>query len=265
MNMGRVEGKIAIITGAGRGQGAAEAHALAKEGAAVAVCDVLEAEGEAVASAINASGGSARYFAMDVSSESQWVSLVKDVLAWKGRITTLVNNAGIISRFGIVDTPLEQWQQVMNVNLVGPFLGMKYCAPAMREAGGGSIINVGSISSYLGMKAAAYTTSKTGLLGLTRTGAMEFVEWGIRVNTICPGIIVTGLNAGAAHLEAMREASPMKRFGTCEEIAQLVLFLAADESSYVTGADIPIDGGILAAGMMHGIKLDPKKGVHARA
>lgn len=258
--MGRVDGKVAIITGGGRGQGAAEACLLAREGAAVAVCDVLEAEGRAVASEINAAGGSARFYSLDVTSEAQWVSLVKDVVAWRGSITTLVNNAGIISRFGIVDTPLEDWNRVMNVNLAGPFLGMKHCAPAMRVASNGSIINVGSISSYLGLKAAGYTASKTGLLGLTRTGAMEFVDWGIRVNTICPGVIVTGLNAGSAHLEPMRAASPMKRYGTSEEIAQLVLFLAADESSYITGADIPIDGGILAAGLMHGITLDPNKG-----
>ncbi len=263
--MNRVEGRVAIVTGGGRGQGAAEARLLAREGAAVAVCDVLEAEGQAVADEINAAGGAARFYPLDVSSEAQWRSLVSDVLAWKNKITTLVNNAGIINRLGIIETSLENWHRVMNVNLVGAFLGMKYCAPAMREAGGGSIINVGSISSYLGLKDAAYTTSKTGLLGLTRTGAMEFVDWGVRVNTICPGVIVTGLNAGTAHLEPMRKASPMKRHGTSEEIAQLVLFLASDESSYITGADIPIDGGIIAAGLMYGITLEPDKGALAKS
>jgi 3alpha(or 20beta)-hydroxysteroid dehydrogenase len=257
--MGRVEGKVVIITGGARGQGAAEARVLAKEGASIAICDVLETEGTALASEINAAGGSARFYPMDVTNEARWRSLVEDVLAWKGRITTLVNNAGIINRLGIVETSVENWQRVMNVNLLGPFLGMKYCAPAMKQAGGGSVINVGSISSYLGLKCAAYTSSKTALLGLSRVGAMEFVDWGIRVNTICPGVIVTGLNAGTAHLEPMRKASPMKRHGTSEEIAQLVLFLASDESSYITGADIPIDGGILAAGLMYGITLEPDK------
>jgi 3alpha(or 20beta)-hydroxysteroid dehydrogenase len=263
--VGRVQGKVAIITGGSRGQGAAEARLLAREGAAVAVCDLLEEEGQALARDINAAGGRARFYSLDVSNEGQWQSVVKNTVDWAGKLTTLVNNAGIINRLGIVDTSVENWQRVMNVNLLGPFLGMKHCAPVMRAAGGGSIINVGSISSYLGLKDAAYTSSKTALLGLSRTGAMEFVEWGVRVNTICPGVVVTGLNAGTSHLEPMRLATPMKRYGTSEEIAQLVLFLAADESSFVTGVDIPIDGGVLAAGLMYGIKLQPDKDALASA
>jgi len=263
--VGRVEGKVAIITGGGRGQGAAEAELLASEGAAVAVCDVLEDEGRAVAARIDEAGGAARFFPMDVKDDASWRFVVAEVLRWKGRITTLVNNAGIINRMGIVETSLENWHRVMDVNLVGPFLGMKHCAPAMREAGGGSIVNVSSIAAYLGLKCAAYVSSKTGLVGLTRTGAMEFVDWKVRVNAICPGTIVTGLNAGTPHLEPMRKAAPMKRHGTCEEIAQLVLFLAADESSYITGVDIPIDGGIIAAGAMHGITLEASKDALAAA
>ena len=257
--MGRMQGKVAIITGGGRGQGAEEAVLFAREGAAVAVCDVLEDEGRAVARTINDAGGAARFFALDVKEESQWHRLVSEVLAWKSRITTLVNNAGVINRMGVIDTSLENWHRVMNVNLAGPFLGMKHCAPAMREAGGGSIVNVSSIAAYLGLKCAAYVSSKTGLVGLTRTAAMEFVGWNIRVNAICPGTIVTGLNAGAPHLEPMRKAAPMQRHGTCAEIASLVLFLASDESSYITGTDIPIDGGVIAAGAMHGIALEPSQ------
>jgi NAD(P)-dependent dehydrogenase (short-subunit alcohol dehydrogenase family) len=260
-----MNGKVAIITGGGRGQGEAEARILAREGAAIAVCDVLEDEGRAVAEAIEAEGGAARFFAMNVQDEAQWRTLVRDVLAWQGRITTLVNNAGIINRMGIVETSLDNWHRVMNVNLVGPFLGMKHCAPAMREAGGGSIVNVSSIAAYLGLKCAAYVSSKTGLVGLSRTAAMEFVDWKIRVNAICPGTIVTGLNAGTPHLEPMRKAAPMKRHGTCDEIANLVLFLASDESSYITGTDIPIDGGIIAAGAMHGIALEPSRDALAAA
>lgn len=257
--MGRLKDKVAIITGGGRGQGADEARLFATEGAAVAVCDVLEEEGRAVASAITADGGAARFFPLDVRDDGQWRRVVSDVLAWKGRITTLVNNAGIINRMGIVETSLENWHRVMDVNLTGAFLGMKHCAPAMREAGGGSIINVASIAAYMGLKCAAYVSSKTGLVGLTRTAAMEFVGWNIRANAICPGTIVTGLNAGAPHLEPMRKAAPMQRHGTCAEIANLVLFLASDESSYITGIDIPIDGGVVAAGAMHGIALEPSK------
>ena len=255
--MGRLDGKVAVITGGGRGQGADEARLFAREGAAVALCDVLEREGREIADAIERSGGSARFFAVDVQDDAQWRALVRDVLAWKGRLTTLVNNAGIINRMGIVDTSLENWHRVMNVNLVGPFLGMKHCAPAMRDAGGGSIINVSSIAAHMGLKCAAYVASKTGLVGLTRTAAMEFVGWNVRANAICPGTIVTGLNAGAPHLEPMRKVAPMQRHGTCEEIANLVLFLASDESSYITGVDIPIDGGVVAAGAMHGIALAP--------
>jgi NAD(P)-dependent dehydrogenase (short-subunit alcohol dehydrogenase family) len=248
--VGRVEGKVVIITGGGRGQGAAEAELLAREGAAVAVCDVLEDEGRSVARAINEAGGAARFFPMDVKDDAHWQAVVEEVLRWKGRITTLVNNAGIINRMGIVETSLDNWHRVIDVNLLGPFLGMKRCAPVMREAGGGSIVNVSSIAAYLGLKC---------------TGAMEFVDWKVRVNAICPGTIVTGLNAGTPHLEPMRKAAPMKRHGTCEEIAQLVLFLASDESSYITGVDIPIDGGIIAAGAMHGIALEPSKDALAAA
>jgi 3alpha(or 20beta)-hydroxysteroid dehydrogenase len=257
--VGRLNGKVAIITGAARGQGAVEAQLFAREGAAVAVCDVLEAEGLQLADDIGSAGGEARFYSMDVKDEGQWSRLVRDVLAWKGRLTTLVNNAGIINRMGIVDTSVDNWHRVMNVNLAGPFLGMKYCAPIMREAGGGSIVNVSSIAAYLGLKCAAYVSSKTGLVGLTRTAAMEFVDWNIRVNAVCPGTIVTGLNANAPHLEPMRQAAPMKRHGSSEEIANLVLFLASDESSYVTGVDIPIDGGVIAGGAMHGIRLEPSK------
>ncbi len=257
--MGRLEGQVAIITGGSRGQGASEARLFAKEGAAVAICDVLKEDGEALAKEISATGAPARFFPLDVKSEDQWKKLVADVLAWRGKVTILVNNAGIINRLGIVDTSLENWHRVMDVNLVGPFLGMKYVAPAMRDAGGGAIVNVGSLASYLGLKCAAYVASKTALLGLTRTAAMEFVEWGVRVNAICPGTIVTGLNAGSSHLEAMRQAAPMKRHGTVEEIAQLVLFLVSSESSYITGEDIAIEGGVIAGGAMHGIALDPNK------
>jgi 3alpha(or 20beta)-hydroxysteroid dehydrogenase len=147
----------------------------------------------------------------------------------------------------------------MDVNLVGALLGMKYSAPAMRESGVGSIINIGSMGSYLGLRCAAYVSSKTAILGLTRTAAMEFVDWNIRANTICPGTIVTDLNRGSSHLEAMRMATPQKRFGTVEEIANLALFLASDESSYITGSDFVIDGGIIASGALCGIALQPAK------
>lgn len=259
--MSRLTGHVALISGGARGQGAAEARLFAAQGAAVAICDLLEQEGEALASEIEALGGSARYFPLNVTSEPDWISVVSAIKAWKGKITILVNNAGIINRLGIVDTTLENWERVIAVNITGPYLGMKHVAPVMRDAGGGSIINIGSMASYMGLKCAAYTATKTGIVGLTRTAAMEFVGWNIRANTICPGTIVTGLNRGASHLEAMRLATPQKRYGTPEDIANLALFLASDESSHITGVDIPVDGGIVAGGAFHSIPLEPAKGV----
>lgn len=257
--MGRLHDKVAIITGGGRGMGAGEAALFAREGASVAVCDVLQAEGREVVETITRAGGSARFFLLDVKQDAQWREVVSEVLAWKSRLNILVNNAGIINRLGILDTSLDNWHRVLDVNLTGPFLGMKYCAPAMRDSGGGSIINVASIAAYMGLQCAAYVSSKTGLVGLTRTAAIEFTPWNIRANAICPGTIVTGLNAGAPHLEPMREATPMKRYGTPEEIANLALFLASDEASYITGVDLPIDGGVIAGGALHGIALQPSK------
>jgi 3alpha(or 20beta)-hydroxysteroid dehydrogenase len=250
MALGRIEGQVAIITGGSRGQGAVEARLFAAEGASVAICDVLESEGEAVAEEITSSGGNARFFRLDVANEHEWEAVVAKIVAWAGKITVPVNNAGIINQLGVRDTSIARWHRVMDVNITGPFLGMKHVAPQMERAGGGSIINIASIASHVGVKCAAYVSSKTALVGLTRTAALEFAEFGIRVNAVCPGTVVTDLVATAPHFEAMRLASPMKRHGLISEIAQLVLFLASTESSFVTGTDIKIDGGFLAAGGM---------------
>ncbi|MBP1848423.1 3alpha(or 20beta)-hydroxysteroid dehydrogenase [Rhizobium petrolearium] len=254
--MNRMKDKVVIVSGGARGVGAADVRRLSEEGAAVAIADVLEEEGTALAHELQAQHADVRYFSLDVTNEDAWRQLVADVLDWKGRITTLVNNAGIVNRTGITGTSLENWQRVMSVNLNGAFLGMKTVCPAIRDAGGGAVVNMASVAAHVGHNDPAYAASKAGLLGLTRTAAAEYVEWNIRVNAICPGIIVTGLNAGGSHLEPWRSATPLGRFGTMEEAANLVLFLASDEAGYITGEDIAMDGGFLAAGSARRISLE---------
>ena len=244
--MRSLEGRVAIVTGASRGQGEAEARLLAKAGAAVLVCDVLEAEGEALVQSLDADGHEARFLALDVSSKQAWENAIETVRGWKGRLDVLVNNAGIINRKSLNNTPLDAWQRLIGINLTGTFLGIQAAAPLMRENGGGSIVNISSNSAFSGHYDPAYTASKWGVRGLTRTAAMEYVDWGIRVNSVCPGLIVTGLNANAPHLKPMIDLTPMKRSGTPEEVAKLVLFLASEDSSFITGEDFLIDGGFTA-------------------
>lgn len=254
--MKRMQDKVVIISGGSRGVGAAEVRRLSDEGAAVAIADILDSEGEVLARELRETGRDVRYFHLDVTHEDDWKRVVADVLQWKGRITTLVNNAGIVNRTGITGTSTENWQRVIGVNLTGVFLGMKTVCPAIRDAGGGAVVNMASVAAHVGHNDPAYSASKAGVLGLTRTAAAEYVEWKIRVNAICPGIIVTGLNAGGSHLEPWRSATPVGRFGTMEEAANLVLFLVSDEATYITGEDIAMDGGFLAAGSARRISLE---------
>lgn len=254
--MKRMEGKVVVVSGGARGVGAADVRRLSAEGAAVAIADVLDEEGAALARELSAEGRDVSYFHLDVAREADWVSLVGAVLARHGRITTLVNNAGIVNRTGITGTSLENWQRVIGVNLTGVFLGMKTVCPAIRDAGGGAVVNMASVAAHVGHNDPAYSASKAGVLGLTRTAAAEYVDWNIRVNAICPGIVVTGLNAGGSHLEPWRRATPLGRFGTMEEVASLVLFLVSDEAGYITGEDIAMDGGFLAAGSARRISLE---------
>ncbi|MBT9371718.1 SDR family oxidoreductase [Rhizobium sp. CSW-27] len=244
--MADLAGKLAIVTGGARGQGEAEARLLSAKGAAVLVADVLIAEGEALAAELQAAGREVRFLPLDVSEPKSWASVVEAARDWKGRIDILVNNAGIINRTLVETTVLEAWERVLKVNLTGAFLGIQAVAPLMVESGGGSIINISSNSGFSGHYDPAYTASKWGLRGLTRSAAMEFATKGIRVNAICPGLVVTGLNAGSPHLKPMIGMTPMKRSGRPEEIAELVLFLASDASRFITGEDFVIDGGFTA-------------------
>ena len=238
--------KVAIVTGAGRGQGAVEAALLAEAGARVMLCDVLLEEGEARAAALRAEGFDAHFLKLDVTREDDWAAVMASVCDWGGRLDVLVNNAGIINRRTIADMSVDAWRTVLEVNATGAFAGLKAALPLMVKSGGGSIINISSNSGFSGHYDPAYTASKWALRGLTRSAAMEYAEKGIRVNAICPGLIVTDLNRGSPHLQPMIEMTPMQRSGEAEEVAQLVLFLASDASAFITGEDFVIDGGFTA-------------------
>lgn len=241
-----LDGKVAIVTGASRGQGEAEARMFAQHGAAVLVCDLLEDEGRVVSDSIRESGGVAEFIRHDVSSKTSWEQVITYVETWKGRLDILVNNAGAINRTTIEDTDLANWEKIIGVNLTSAFLGIKEATPLMRKSGGGSIVNISSNSAFFGHNDPAYSSSKWGLRGLTRCAAMEFVKDNIRVNSVCPGLILTGLNEHEAHLTPMINMTPMGRSGQPEEIAQLVLFLASEASSFITGEDFTADGGFNA-------------------
>ena len=239
-------GKVAIVTGGARGQGAVEVEMLAAAGAEVWICDLLTEEGDALQARLAARGFNTRFRELDVTDEDDWAHLVEETKNQSGRLDVLVNNAGIINRKPIKTISPEEWRCVLDVNLTGCFLGIQYCAELMSSSGGGSIINISSNSGFSGHYDAAYTASKWGIRGLTKSAAMEFAENNIRVNAICPGLIVTDLNRGSPHLEPMINMTPAARSGECEEVAQLVLFLASEASSFISGEDIVIDGGFTA-------------------
>ncbi len=257
--MPRLAGKVALITGAAGGQGTHEAEWFVREGAAVMLTDVDAAKGEALAKRLRDAGGRAEFRVQDVASEQSWQETVAAILAAFGGLHILVNNAGTIARQGIVDTTLAAWNRTLAVNLTGPLLGMKHCAPAIRDTlakqgGGGSIVNISSTAGLTAHDDAAYTASKWGLRGLTKTAVLQFAPWNIRVNSIHPGQIAdTGFfqSGGEAFAHAARAAIPMGRQGTPTECAELVLFLASDEASFISGAEIAIDGGYIAAGLGH--------------
>jgi len=249
--MARLTGKVALITGAAGGQGTAEAELFLREEAAVVLTDIDAAAGESLARRLAGPDGKVLFLRQDVADEASWNEVVTAALARFGGLHILVNNAGTIARQGIVDTTLEAWNRTIAVNLTGAMLGMKHCAPAIRDSGGGSIINISSTAGLTAHDDAAYTASKRGLRGLTKTAVLQFSQWNIRVNSIHPGQIAdTGFfrTGGDAFAHAARVAIPLHRQGTPKECADLVLFLASDESSFISGAEITIDGGYIAAG-----------------
>ena len=253
----RLNGKVVLITGAAGGQGVAEAELFVREGAAVMLTDVDTAKGEALAERLRAGGGQAQFRVHDAANEQDWIDTVAATVAAFGGLHVLVNNAGTIARQGIVNTTVEAWNRTIAVNLTGPLLGMKHCAPAIRDTvaksgGTGSIVNISSTAGLTAHDDAAYTASKGGLRGLTKTAVLQFSPWNIRVNSIHPGQIAdTGFfqSGGEAFAHAARAAIPLHRQGTPLECAELVLFLASDEASFISGAEIAIDGGYIAAGL----------------
>jgi 3alpha(or 20beta)-hydroxysteroid dehydrogenase len=257
--MAKLAGKVALITGAAAGQGAADAAAFVREGAAVMLTDIDAAPGEELAVRLRAAGARAEFRRHDVASEAGWQEVVAATLASFGGLHILVNNAGTIARQGILDTALADWNRTLAVNLTGPLLGMKHCAPAIRDSvakkeGGGAIVNISSTAGMTAYDDAAYTASKWGLRGLTKTAALQFAPWNIRVNSIHPATIAeTGFarHGGAGFAEAAAAAIPLGRLGLPRETAELVLFLASDDSGFITGAEIAIDGGYIAAGTVH--------------
>jgi cyclopentanol dehydrogenase len=247
--MGRLAGKVALISGAARGQGAAEARLFAREGASVVLGDVRVEQGEQVAREIVEAGGKAVFTRLDVSREDDWTRAVELAEGTFGKLDVLVNNAAIIGLEGIMDTTLELWNRVIGVNQTGTFLGMRAAIPAMRRAGGGSIVNISSVLATMGSgNSASYTASKGAVSALTRTVSVELATEGIRVNAVHPGGVETPMAAECLgdDVEARRAlvaAHPLGRIGEPEEIATGVLFLASDDASFVTGASLVIDGG----------------------
>jgi NAD(P)-dependent dehydrogenase (short-subunit alcohol dehydrogenase family) len=249
---GRVADKIALVTGAASGLGAETARRLAAEGALVMLTD-RDPAGADVAAAI---GDHADFALHDVTLEADWAAVVAKTLERFGRPSILVNNAGIAGgRHDLLTHSLDDWRRVLSINLDGVFLGMRYCGPLMAAKGGGSIINLSSILGKVGLGgAAAYCASKGGVLMLTKAAALEWAPLNIRVNSLHPGFVDTPLVAGALHAaengNEMRDrliaAHPMGRFGVPREIADAVVFLASDESSFMTGAELVVDGGYTA-------------------
>lgn len=243
---GGVDGATVVVTGAARGQGAAEARLLARLGAQVVATDVVAPD--------EALGDGVIFRLLDVTDEAAWAELAADLGKTLGgaRLRGLINNAGITHRAGIARTERGDWDRVLAVNLTGPMLGMRALAPLMGD--GSSIVNVGSIAGLTGHYTAAYTASKWGLRGLSRVAATEYGPRGIRVNTIHPGFIETDMtaNAPAAMREAQLELTPLGRLGEAADVAGLAVFLISDASGYISGADLPVDGGFASsAGAKH--------------
>ena len=235
----RMEGKVAIVTGGARGIGEAIARLFAAEGACVTIGDIRAEEGRKVAKEIAEGGGRARFIILDVTKEEDWHAAIETTVKEFGKLNVLVNNAGIYSPEVVDETSLETWEQSMAVHATGPFIGTKLALPEMKKAGGGSIVNMSSafgiVATY---EAAAYTASKGALRILTKATAAQYGRYNIRANSIHPGPIDTGM-PGTRTLHDL----PMGRMGRPEEIAEGALYLASDQSSFVTGIELPIDGG----------------------
>ena len=243
---GRVAGKVALVTGSAGGIGAATARLLCAQGARVLLTDIEPATVRSVAEQLRDEGYAALAVGLDVSDESDWRAAVSAAESEFGTVTVLVNNAGLCRPGGVTETSRQVWDEVIAVNQVGVFLGMRAVIPGMCQHGGGSIINISSINGLVGSPTgAAYHAAKGAVRLLTKQAAVEYGPYGVRVNSIHPGVISTPMNAGMDMSERIR-VTPLGRPGRAEEVAAAVLFLASDESSYITGTELVVDGGFTA-------------------
>jgi len=247
----RLQGKVALITGGAHGMGAAEAIMFAKEGAKVVVADVRDADAKTVIDRITSAGGQVKFVHLDVTRESEWQQAIASTVQAFGKLDILVNNAGISGGIDPDIMSTSAYDRLMDVNAKGVFLGMKYAIPEMQKAGGGSIVNISSISGIAGQAVVhmGYNASKGAVRVMTKSAAVQYAEQNIRVNSVHPGVMPAMLtsNRDATIREMLLKPVPMKREGRVEEVAYAVLFLASDEASYITGAELVVDGGFLAA------------------
>ena len=244
----RLDNKVALITGGARGMGAAEARLLSKEGSKVVIGDVLDADGERLEAEINETGGQCRFVHLDVTSQREWVSAIEETVSTFGKIDILVNNAGIYRVNNILDTSTEEWDQVMDINAKGVFLGSKAVIPYMKQNGGGSIVNISSVAGLVGNRmSSAYTASKGAVRLFTKSTAIQYAGDAIRANSAHPGTIESPMTEQLLEDPSYRDdrmrRTPIGRLGKPEDVAFGVLYLASDESSFVTGAELVIDGG----------------------
>jgi 3alpha(or 20beta)-hydroxysteroid dehydrogenase len=253
--MGRLDGKVVLITGAARGQGAAHASRFVAEGARVVVGDVLADAGRQLVAEL---GDAARFSLLDVTSEASWDEAVGSALIAFGRLDVLINNAGVLRVAPLADTTLAEYRAVVDVNQVGCFLGMRTVIGPMSSAGGGSIVNVSSIAGLQGMPGViGYVASKYAIRGMSKAAAIELGHRGIRVNSVHPGTIDTPMIAGGdfdgVDQDALYASLPIPRIGQPDDVSHLMVFLASDESAYCTGGEFVVDGGVTAGPAIAGI------------
>ena len=251
--MARLEGKVALISGGARGQGAVEARMFAEEGASVVIGDILDDQGKQTEAELQELGYNVTYVHLDVTSESDWASAVQSTIDTYGKLDILLNNAGILIRKNIEETTEADWDRIFSINAKGVFLGTKAAIPAMRDAGGGSIINISSTAGLVGSPngSASYTATKGAVRLFTKSTAIQHAAEGIRCNSIHPGPIETDMIADTlndpANMALRMQRLPLGRVGKPSEIAYGAIYLASDESSFVTGSELVIDGGTTAA------------------
>ena len=250
----RLQNKVAIVTGSTSGIGLAIAKLFAREGAKVVVAARKEEVAKQVVSEIKAEGGEATFIKLEVTDKAQWEDAVKQVKEIYGGLHILVNNAGTNEMCALPHVDVDQWNKIMAINVTGPMMGIQACAPLMKESGGGSIVNISSLAGMLGTPGTAYTTSKWALRGLSASAAYGLSNWGIRSNVICPGFIehtnlTNAIEAQSGGQNPLATFALVGRSGEPMELAQAALFFASDESSYVTGIDMPVDGGLYDAGI----------------